>query len=207
MVHWSWILSHLEKAKDTVTYPHGIRMCLCFATLVGTTATCCPMFLGLCKDFWRPNEEFGWGGQPGWCPLVVGWTLWHQDDIQCLKQGALFPQSGNGRECGRVQSMPIPTGWVTLDGVFQQNPKWPCGRSEVDCFYEGLSPKYWGILAHKVNSENPVTYSKLLLAAQKLKDRQKPEIICSKKTTTAGSLNITHSPLTGKSISIKEVEG
>ena len=36
------------------------------------------------------------------------------------------------------------------------------------CFYEGLSPEYWQILAHKVDGENPVTYSKLLLAAQKL---------------------------------------
>ena len=37
-----------------------------------------------------------------------------------------------------------------------------------DHFYEGLSPKYWQILAHKVDGENPVTYSELLLAAPKL---------------------------------------
>ena len=28
-----------------------------------------------------------------------------------------------------------------------------------DCFYEDLSPKYQQMLAHKVNGENPVTYS------------------------------------------------
>ena len=35
-------------------------------------------------------------------------------------------------------------------------------------FYEGLSAEYQQMLAHKVNGENPVTYSELLLAAQKL---------------------------------------
>ena len=37
-----------------------------------------------------------------------------------------------------------------------------------DCFYEGLSATYQQMLAHKVNGENPFTYSELLLAAQKL---------------------------------------
>ena len=31
---------------------HGDGMCLYFAALVGMTATCCPIFLGLCKDSW-----------------------------------------------------------------------------------------------------------------------------------------------------------
>ena len=40
-----------EKAKDTVTYGiHGIGMCPCSTALVGMTATCCPLSLGLCKD-------------------------------------------------------------------------------------------------------------------------------------------------------------
>ena len=37
-----------------------------------------------------------------------------------------------------------------------------------DPFYKGLSPKYLQMLAHKVNGENPVTYSELLPAAQKV---------------------------------------
>ena len=37
-----------------------------------------------------------------------------------------------------------------------------------DHFHGGLSPKYGGMLAHKVDGENPVTYSKWLLAAWKL---------------------------------------
>ena len=36
------------------------------------------------------------------------------------------------------------------------------------CFYEGLSPEYWQMLAHKVDGENPVTYSEVLLTAQKM---------------------------------------
>ena len=35
-------------------------------------------------------------------------------------------------------------------------------------FYEGLNPKHQQMLAHKVDCENPVTYSELLLAAWKL---------------------------------------
>ena len=37
-----------------------------------------------------------------------------------------------------------------------------------DHFYKSLSPEYWQMLAHKVDGENPVTYSKLLLTAQRL---------------------------------------
>ena len=47
-----------------------------------------------------------------------------------------------------------------------------------DCFCEGLNPKYWPMLAHKVDGENPVTYSKL---PRCWKDRQKPEILYSQK--------------------------
>ena len=50
-------------------------------------------------------------------------------------------------------------------GRFQQDHK-----EEVKwvCFYEGLNPEYQRMLAHKVDGKNPVTYSKLLLAAWKL---------------------------------------
>ena len=37
-----------------------------------------------------------------------------------------------------------------------------------DCFYEGLNPEYWQMLAQKVDGEHPASYSNLLLAAQKL---------------------------------------
>ena len=37
-----------------------------------------------------------------------------------------------------------------------------------DHFYEGLSPEYQQMLAHKVGVEYPVTYSELLLVTQKI---------------------------------------
>ena len=49
--------------------------------------------------------------------------------------------------------------WIQQEHV--EEVKW-------DHFYEGLSPEYQQVLAHKVDGENPVTYSELLLAAQKL---------------------------------------
>ena len=62
-----------------------------------------------------------------------------------------------------------------------------------DHFYEGLSPEYWQMLAHKVDGENPVTYCKLLLAAQKLEWWAAARDPLLSKITTAGSLNIIHS--------------
>ena len=43
---------------------------------------------------------------------------------------------------------------------------WPEHVEEMKCdhFYEGLSPKYRSMLAHKVDGENPAGYSDLLLA-------------------------------------------
>ena len=62
-----------------------------------------------------------------------------------------------------------------------------------DLFYEGLSPKYQQMLAHMVDSETPVTYSKLLLAAQKLERWAEARDALLPKTTTPGGPNITHS--------------
>ena len=61
-----------------------------------------------------------------------------------------------------------------------------------DHFCEGLSPKYWWMLAHKVNGENPVTYSKLFLAAQKLERWVEARDPLHPKAPTTGSLNVTH---------------
>ena len=64
---------------------------------------------------------------------------------------------------------------------------------KCDCFYEGLSPEYWWMLAHKVNEENPVTFSELLLAAQKLERWAEARDPLLPKITTARSSNIIHS--------------
>ena len=39
---------------------------------------------------------------------------------------------------------------------------------KLNSFYEGLNPKWWQMLAHKVDGEHPTSYSDLLLATQKL---------------------------------------
>ena len=62
-----------------------------------------------------------------------------------------------------------------------------------DQFYEGLSLEYWQMLAHKVDGENPISYSKLILVVPQNQYCQKLE--CNLFS------------LTGKSISIQEFEG
>ena len=76
-----------------------------------------------------------------------------------------------------------------------------------DCFYEGLSPEYWQMLAHTVDGENPVTYSELLLAAQKLEIWTEVRDPLLPKTTTAGSLNVTHSHSQGDLFPSRKVKG
>ena len=53
-----------------------------------------------------------------------------------------------------------------------------------DHFYEGLNPEYQQMLAHKVDGRNPVTYSELLQAAQKLKRQAEARDFLLLKTTT-----------------------
>ena len=58
------------------------------------------------------------------------------------------------------------------------------------CFYEGLSPEYWWMLAHKGDGENLVSYSKLLLAACKLERQMEARDPLLPKTITTGISNI-----------------
>ena len=76
-----------------------------------------------------------------------------------------------------------------------------------DHFYEGLSSEDQQMLAYKVKGENPVTYSKLLLAAQKLEkwvEARNPLLL---KTTTAGSLKVTHSHSQGNLFPFRKLKG
>ena len=76
-----------------------------------------------------------------------------------------------------------------------------------DCFYVGLNPKYQQMLAHKVDGENPVTYSKLLLAAWKLERQAEARDPLLPKTTTTGGSNITHSHSQGNLFPSKKLKG
>ena len=62
-----------------------------------------------------------------------------------------------------------------------------------DHFYEGLDPEFRHMLAHKVDSDHPASYSDFLLAAQKIERQNKARDPLVLKTTTTGGLNVTHS--------------
>ena len=79
-------------------------------------------------------------------------------------------------------------------------------EEKQDCFYEGLSPKYQQMLAHKVNWENPVTYSKLLLATQKLERQAEARHPLLPKPTYCQEIRHNSFSITRKSISLQEVE-
>ena len=76
-----------------------------------------------------------------------------------------------------------------------------------DHFYEGLSPAYWQMLAHKVDSENPVIYSELLLAAQKLERWMEARDPLLPKTPTTGSSNVIHSHSQGNLFPSRTLKG
>ena len=63
------------------------------------------------------------------------------------------------------------------------------------------------MLAHNVDGENPVTYSKLLLAAQKLERWAEARDPLLLKTTTTGGSNITHSPSQGNLLPSRKLKG
>ena len=63
------------------------------------------------------------------------------------------------------------------------------------------------MLAHKVNGENPVSYSKLLLAVQKLETWAEDRDPLVPKTTTARSSNITHSDSQGNLFPSRKLKG
>ena len=65
------------------------------------------------------------------------------------------------------------------------------------CFYEGLNPKYWLVLAHKVDGEHSDCYTNLLAAAQKLQRQAKARDPLLPKTTKTGGSNVTHSQTSG----------
>ena len=76
-----------------------------------------------------------------------------------------------------------------------------------DCSYEGLSPEYQQMLACKVDGENPVTNSTLLLTAWKVDKQLKARDPLLPKTTTTGGLNVTHSHPQGNPFPSRKLKG
>ena len=63
------------------------------------------------------------------------------------------------------------------------------------------------MLAHRVNGKNPVTYSELLLTAQKLERWTEARDTLLLKMTTARSLNVTHSHSQGNLFPSRKLKG
>ena len=76
-----------------------------------------------------------------------------------------------------------------------------------DHFYKVLSPEYRQMLAHKVNGENPVTYSELLITAQKLERWVEAKEPLLPQTPTTRSLNVTHSHSQGNLFPSRKLKG
>ena len=132
-----------------------------------------PTFAAIClpvitRVFLRPSQEFRWGCYPNRCLTYVGWALWHGDDIQHLSKELYSLKQGSGENVAKFKvhlSQQVQILQLVYPGRTQkehvEEMKW-------DHFYGGLNPKYWHMLAHKMDSEHPTSYSDLLLAAQKL---------------------------------------
>ena len=76
-----------------------------------------------------------------------------------------------------------------------------------DFFYEGLNPKYWCILAHKVDGEHPASYSNLDLAAQKLERWVLARDALLLKISRAGGLTITQPQTLGNLFPSRKLKG
>ena len=164
---------------------HGVGKCLCSTTLVWMTDICCPMSLGLFKDSW----ETQWGV---WVNATLGNVLQMLDkhygavmtfDALSKKLYSLKQRMGENVAEFRVHlSQQVQILQMEYPSRIQQEHveemKW-------DHFYEGLSPEYQQMLAHKFDGGNPVAYSELLLAAQKLKRQTESRDSLVLNTTTA----------------------
>ena len=111
-------------------------------------------------------------------------------ELYSLKQGSGENVAEYGVQLSQqVQILQLEyPGRIQLEHIEEMKP---------DCFYKGLNPKYWQILAHKVDGENPAGYSNLLLAAQKLERWAEVRDPLLPKTITTGGLNVTHSQTPG----------
>ena len=76
-----------------------------------------------------------------------------------------------------------------------------------DCFYKSLNPKYWCMLAHKVDGTHPTRYSDLLLVAWKLERRAEARDPLLLKTTTIGRSNVTWPQASGNLFPSRKLKG
>ena len=76
-----------------------------------------------------------------------------------------------------------------------------------ECFYEGLNSKYWCMLVHKVDGENPTSYSNLLLLTQKWERWAEARDLLLLKMTTTGGSNVTWIQTSGNLFPSRKLKG
>ena len=72
---------------------------------------------------------------------------------------------------------------------------------------KGLNPKYWHMLAHKVDGKHPTSYSNLLLAVLKLERWAEARDLLLPKITTTGGSNVTQPQTLGNLFPSRKLKG
>ena len=105
-------------------------------------------------------------------------------------------------------------GWCLLQQVQILHSEYPrriqpqhVEEMKCDCFYEGFNPKYWWMLAHKVDGKNPAGYSDLLLATWRLERRADAGDPLPPKTAVTSGLNVMHSQTLGDLFPFHKLKG
>ena len=127
--------------------------------------------------------------------------------FDALSKGALFPQAGNGENVAKFRiclSQKVQIFKTEYPSRIQQEH---VEEVKQEHYYEDLSPKYWQMLAHMVDGENPVTYSKIGACCLKAGKMGKSQRSSPPKTHYCWEFKHNSFSLTRKSISIQEVEG
>ena len=113
----------------------------------------------------RPGQEFRQGHYPEWHPhtldedyCIVMMFDTFSKELYSLKQGSM--KNVAKFEVHLLQQVQI----LQLEYPGRIKPEYIEGMKH-DCFYRGLNPEYWWVLAHKLDSEPPSSYSNLLLVA------------------------------------------
>ena len=78
---------------------------------------------------------------------------------------------------------------------------------KCDWFYEGLNPGHKLMLAHKVDSEHPASYSDLPLAAQKLERGGEARNPLPPMMTATNGTNVMHSQMSGNLFPLGKLKG
>ena len=176
-----------------------------FAATLGMTTTCCPMSLqGFLGDLVRSLGENATLGSvlqtlDKHYGVVLNFDVLSKE-LYSIKHG----MGENMAEFGVHLSQQVQILQMEYPGRIQQEH---VEEVKQNHFYEGLSPGYLQLLAHKVNGENPVTYTELLLAAKKLERWMEARDPLVLKTTTTWSLNVTHSHSQGNLFPSRKLKG